>query len=189
MTEVEFYKDLKNYTVEHFDRENTEALSWLASYGSKSDNYSMYKLRFLIDSNRLTLGIFVIKHHDIPVAIFGVDEFRGWAVITRFLRLAKTNTMIPFMFGVGIPFLLKHLGNKVQGICSTENNRKSSLVEALQKRFIDHKDVDGIFYEASQTAKQIRKLPCDVMYRDVRQTAFTYHTTLQPPFRNYEPSL
>jgi hypothetical protein len=118
--------------------------------------------------------------------MFGVDEFRGWAVITRFLRLAKTNTMIPFAFGVGIPHAMKELEGQVKGFCSTENNRKTSLIGALVRRFSDHKDTEGIFYQAALTARQINKLPYEVLYRDVRQTVFTYNTTDIPPFKKYE---
>jgi hypothetical protein len=191
MSVFAYYSNLSDYTVEfshEFDSSYIDYIVRLCEPYSvtgkaKPDNYAPERLKQMFTGGRFQHGFYVVKHRGNAVLTFGVDDFEGWGVLTRYLRHTNHNHFIPFVCGIGIPFLKEHLKNQTVALCWTQNLDQKSLADARHRFQVGTED--NIYSVAANTAKSIKQLDFNVMYRSVIQTAYTIDTELTPPFIKY----
>ena len=185
------YSNLSDYTVEvtrEFTADYIEYVVRLCQPYSnecktKADNYAPDRIRQMFQSGRFGFGFYIVKHKGSVVLTFGVDNFQGWGVITRYLRHTDHLHYVPFICGVGIPFLQTYLKDHVIGLCSTHNVDQRNIAEVRLKA--KPVEIDTIYTVAARTVKTIKRLEKNVLYRSVVQTAYTIDTDLIPPFTTH----
>ena len=195
MMQFDYYADLNDYDVEvvyKYDQDFVERIATLARPYSSSDkrtsnNYSPSRLySALINDKRCEHGFYIVKHKGRVIVCFGVDDFHGWGVISRYLNLSGTSLFIPFGHGVGIPFAIDILGDRVKGICSTQNVDQKDIIDLVRNRYGRRLGEDNLYGSAAALAVTTRKLPYNIWYRNKQQTAFVYCNKEDPPFLKYE---
>lgn len=182
------YSNLSDYTVEvthEFTADYIESVVRLCQPYSivgktKADNYAPDRIRQMFESGRFGFGFYIVKFKGEVVLTFGVDNFRGWGVITRYLRHTDHSHYVPFICGVGIPFLQSYLKDEVIGLCSTHNVDQRNIAEVRLKA--KPTEIDNIYTVAARTVRKIKRLDHNVLYRSVVQTVYTIDTDLIPPF-------
>lgn len=146
----------------------------------KAGNYTPAKMRQYFADGRFAHGFYIVKFKGDVVLAFGVDDFHGWGVVTRYLRF-DSEFFIPIGFGVGFPYVLRT--QKIKGLCSTQNKDQKDLMGMIVRRYSKHRNEDTLFGAAAQMVSQLRKLDYDVLYRGVVQIAYVYGGDQTPPFQ------
>lgn len=185
------YSDLNDYTVQVYTKYDIAFVEFVVdlcrpfseSNKPKAINYAPEQIRRYFNNGRFAHGFYIVKFRGSIVVTFGVDDYKGWGVISRYLRHGNSSFFIPFGHGVGIPFAHEHLKNKIVGLCSTQNKDQKDLIGILHKYYSKNIEDDGMFGVAARTAAQVKKINYDIIYRDTLQTAYTYYTDLTPPFQ------
>lgn len=192
MTDYKYYADLENYTVERTTVFTDEYIEYVvdlckpySEYGKeKPENYSPETIRRLFKTGRFKHGFFIVKHHGKVVITFGVDDFEGWAVGTRYLRHDNDihASMAPIGAGVASKFIYDTIGKDVKGFCTTHNLDARNWIDIGRRRYRD-RDGDTIYGATAREIKNTKKLDYPFMYRGVVQVGYTYWgTDLVPPF-------
>lgn len=154
----------------------------------KAENYTPERIRNCF-RQKFEYGFYIVKFKGQIILTFGVDNFEGWAVVTRYLRHGdKSLFILPLAHGIGVPFVIKHLGDRVKGVCSTQNKDSKDLMGAVARRYAKFVDDDNMFGDAAKVSRDLNKLPYTVNYRGVEQVVYVYHSKKQadiPPFRKY----
>lgn len=181
---------LEDYTAEvvtNYTNEFVESIVDLYSqYGStnnqKSINYTPDRVRHCFHT-RFEHGFYIVKFKGNIVVTFGVDDFQGWGVISRYLRHGDSSFFIPVGHGVGIPFAMQTLKGKIKGLCSTQNKDQKDMMGLIQRRYGNRITDNDLFGAAARLARKVRKLPHDVLYRNTVQEAYVYDSEIDPPFQ------
>ena len=185
------YSDLNDYDVEVHTSYDTTFVEYVVdlcrpfgeSNNPKAINYTPEQIRRYFNNGRFAHGFYIVKFKGSIVITFGVDDYKGWGVISRYLRHGDSSFFIPFGHGVGIPFAQERLKTKIVGLCSTHNKDQKDLIKILHKYYSKNINDNGMFGIAARTAAQVKKIDYDIIYRDTIQTAYTYYTDSIPPFQ------
>lgn len=180
-----FTPEVIDYVVDLCDRRSKE----LRELG---DNYTAERLRACFEEDRFKYGFYIVKLQDEVVATFGIGDFRGWAVITRYI-VHKPGKWL-FIGGAVFPFIQKELEGKVIGICHTQNKDSRKMRNIMAERLLvrnSGKEYDPLTAKGAtvEFLKHTKKLDYDVWYRGTVQEVVTYYTDLIPPFERYSGSL
>ena len=184
----EFLKK-ENYTVEvvtdftpsFIDEITSLYLPYSQTDGGLAENYSPQRIRHNFASGRFHYGFFTTRHLGKIVLTFGVDDFQGWGVITRYLRHGG-GYFVPVAYGVAIPYTLTHLSSHIKGLCSTHNVDQRKIMDVVQKRYGEG-GTHTLQQAAADLISKIRVLPYSVVYRNTIQSVCTYNTNMIPPFK------
>jgi len=191
MSFFEKYAALENYTVEHTTDFTNDYVDYVidlckpySEYGKiNRDNYSAETLKRLFSTGRFEYGFFIIKHCGNVVLTFGIDDFKGWAVGTRYLQHLDTPEapFLPLASGIASPYVKQHLGPKVIGMCTTHNVTTRSIFPA--RRRLERYTGNNLFGVAAGEVKLMKEVDYPIFYRGTVQKAVTYWgTDLIPPF-------
>lgn len=185
---------LSDYTIEAthiFTPKYVDYISNLCDIRSKElkekgENYTYERIHACFDNGRFAHGFYVVKCHDDIVLTFGVDEFEGWGVGTRYLRYNTHNRLFP-LSGLMWTFLNNHLRDEVEGLCIAQNVNQRSLQLLPHRRFATGRSLPktaepNIFEAAIEVANNTKKLEYPVRYRGTVQEVYTYYTDKIPPF-------
>lgn len=143
---------IKNMKVGHvwLDMRNrvhrAQATVLLTSYKQRrsKENYTFEQVKRLIDGNRFDGGFFVGTVNDKAMCCFGLTEYKGWYVITRF---AKLHTRIPLFVGYGIDEVIQRAqANGKKGVMVTFNRSNDTLCQRVFR-------LDGHFQRRRQELK------------------------------------
>ena len=142
-------------------------------------------MKYCFDNGRFAHGFYVIKEGDTIVATLGLDNFKGWGVITRYLR-HDNDTMVRGMLGLFIYFISQNLNANITGLCSTQNIDQRDLMAVkarlLNKRMERYPSNNTIFHATADVMQNCKKLDYNVNYRNTIQEVYTYYTNKIPPF-------
>ena len=192
MTNYQYYAAVENYTVECTTNFTDEYIEYIvdlckpySEHGKeKPENYSPETTRRLFKTGRFKHGFFVIKHYDKVVLTFGLDDFKGWAVGTRYLRHDNdiNAPLTPLAAGIASSYIYDNLRNDIVGLCTAHNIDTRNWVDIGLRKY-RNADGDNIYGIAARTCKGAKKIDQPFMYRGVVQTGYTYWgTDLVPPF-------
>lgn len=149
----------------------------------KKELYSPEKMKACFKLGRFDLGFCIVKYDGDVVATIGIDNFNQWAMMTRYLRHARTGILEPIFFGVCLPFIIQHFHTTIKGVCWTQNTDKRDLAGVGIRRFTEAQNSEQLYIAAARYSKQIIKLNDPVWYRSVEQQAFYIPLTHEvPPF-------
>lgn len=187
-TQLSNWSDLTDYEVQEVHDYTPEFIQYVIdlyrpfseSGDPKGYNYTPDKMRQYFQTGRFAHGFYIVKFKGKVVLAFGVDDFDGWGVVTRYLRF-DSDFFIPIGFGVGFPYVLRT--QKIKGLCSTQNKDQKDLMGMILRRYSKHRNENTLFGAAARMVSQVRKLDYDVIYRGVIQTAYIYGSDLTPPFQ------
>lgn len=148
---------------------------------SLAENYSPQRIKHNFASGRFHYGFFVTRFRNTIVLTFGVDEFEGWGVLSRYLRHGG-GYFVPVAYGVAIPHALSYLSTDIEGLCSTHNVSQRNIMTTVQSRYKQGGN-STLHVAATSFISKIRTLPYNVMYRNTVQSVCTYDTVMIPPFK------
>jgi hypothetical protein len=191
MSFFEQYADLKNYTVERTTDFTNDYIDYIIRlckpYSEQGkinrENYSAETLYRLFKTGRFIHGFFVVKHCSKVVLTFGIDDFKGWAVGTRYLQHLDTPKapFLPLASGIASPYVKQHLGSKVIGLCTTHNVTTRSIFPA--RRRFERYTGNNLFGVAAGEVKLMKEIEYPILYRGTVQKVVTcWGTDLIPPF-------
>lgn len=187
---------VSNYTIElthDYTREYVDYVCRLCDFRSKTlseknDNYSYERMKYCFDVGRFAHGFYIIKCKGVVVCTGGVDDFKGWAVGTRYLRHNNdTNNLLPLRWFLGT-IIHEHLDKKIIGFCTTQNLDQRNVIglnEKMQertKRRAEQYGPDSIFAAAIDVNNNTKKMNFPILYRNTVQEVYTYYTDKIPPF-------
>ncbi len=147
----------------------------------KQSNYAPNRIRSYFQT-RFEYGFCIVKYRGDVVLTFGLDDFHGWAVVSRYLRHTSNKNFVPFLYGVAIPHIRKSVSG-IKGICITQNVDQRDIVRITMDRFIQPPKNTTLYANAAEQIQQIRQLNGTVEYRGVEQ--YAYYIPLYdevPPF-------
>lgn len=192
---VEFFEALgetyKFTIIKDLSDENVDRIQslWGSYTGSRlRDNYAPERLRRLIESQRFSLGFFIVERADETVASFGLTLYNGWAVGTRYIKHSKK--IEPIAGAVIAPFLRQYLGDSVEGMAvayNSDERRTLSLFNTKADRVHVYKNLPE---QALKHLHEFRELDYEVYYRNTRQRVFyaPYKQGARPTFERYTES-
>jgi hypothetical protein len=183
---------IKDYT-ESFVNYITD-LSFDYANGGHEQSINYTRERFMVaffNDKRFTHGYCLVEHKGNPILSFGLDDFYGWAVISRYLRYADrqedTSLFVPIGYGVAFPHVISNVKG-IKGLCSTQNVNTRDLMGMIFKRYKRHIGSGDLFGKAAEMITKTRKLPYSVTYRHTIQDVFVYDNENDPPFEKYDRS-
>lgn len=179
----------ENYTVEivtDFTQEFIESVvnmyyPYSTSNNSLSENYSPQRIRHCFAAQRFEHGFVITRYCNDIVLTFGIDDFCGWGVITRYLRHGG-GYFVPVAYGVAIPHILSTMSLQIKGLCSTHNINERKIMDVVQDRYRKSGD-SSLLESAASLISKIRTVPYNVVYRNTVQSVCTYDTNMIPPFK------
>ena len=174
----DFTPDFIKYVVGLYDKRSKELKEL-------NDNYTAEKIQICFKDGRFKHGFYLIKLQGEVIATLGVGEFRGWAVLTRYLVLKPGRWL--FLAGVMFAAVQKEVEGKVIGICHTQNKNSRKISNIITEKLLvkrGYKEYDPLttIGATAEFFKHTKKLDYDVMYRGTVQEVVTYYTDLIPPF-------
>lgn len=192
MTSYQYYANVEDYSIERTTDFTNDYIEYIvdlckpySEHGKeKPENYTPETITRLFKTGRFKNGFFVIKHLGKVVLTFGVDDFKGWAVGTRYLRHDNdiNAPMTPLAAGVASKYIYDNMRNDIVGLCTTHNIDARNWIEIGKRKY---RDVDGddIYGITARESRNTKKLDYPFMYRGVVQIGYTYWgTDLIPPF-------
>lgn len=183
--EVELIKD---YDADFIEMISRQSYKYSISKKELSSNYTHHRFKVAIKNDkRFQHGYCFVKHRNRLVLSFGLDDFQGWGVISRYLRHTDenddTSLFVPIGYGVAFPFVMKNLNDSIVGLCSTQNIKQRDLMGMIFKRYTQYSDREDMLGAAARLIRRTRKLPYTVWYRNCEQSVFVYNNDLNPPFK------
>lgn len=136
----------------------------------KQSNYAPNRMRSCFHT-RFQYGFCIVKFKGSVVLTFGLDDFHGWAVVSRYLRHTKENNFVPFLYGVAIPHIRNTIKN-IKGICITQNTDQRDIVRITMERFKQPLKQTLLYINAAEQIQQIKQLNGTYEYRGVQQYAY-----------------
>ena len=181
----DFTPQFVNYIVNLYDKRSKEIKEL-------NHNYTAERIRDCFERGRFKHGFYIVKMQNEVIATFGVDDFKGWAVLTRYLGHKRDKWL--FFAGVIYTAVQKELKGKVIGICHTQNKSSRKMYDTVADRVISRCKNKSYGPQTSigasaECLKKTKILDYDVMYRGTVQEVVTYDTDLIPPFEKYSSSL
>jgi hypothetical protein len=153
-----------------------------SKYGKdKKDLYAPERIKHCFYSGRFRYGFCIVKYDKEIVATVGIDDFNGWASMSRYLRHARTGVLEPIFLGVCVTFAIDQFNNKVKGVCWTQNFDKRDLVGLLLQRFAKPQNDQKLYVMAANVVSKTIRIKNPVFYRGVEQEGFYI------PFKNELP--
>jgi hypothetical protein len=146
-------------------------------------NYKAETMRRCFKTGRFVHGFVLVKERGILTMTYGIDDFKGWGVFTRFLTHSPNTWKYPFgyEFGVVFPIIEQHVKGRVIGLCSTHNASSRNFVAIIGKRL--KKPTTTLLAKlAAEVHMNIKILDYKVKYRSTVQEVLTFNTDLIPPF-------
>ena len=180
--------NISDYTVEVVTDFTEEFVDYIASICDKrskeikelNDNYTSETIRRCFATDRFAHGFFIIKERGDVVITFGIDNFKGWGVLSRLLTHKPGGWR--YLWGIAWPVIAKHTEGKVIGICSTHNIGRRDVITTTRKKLLKRTATNPLKEMAAEVHKNTNMLDFKVVYRGTVQEVVTYYTDLIPPF-------
>ena len=193
MKSPDHYINPNNYTLEvsrTFDKEFVDRVveiykQYAQTGKSNPENYSEERVRWNFKT-RFEHGFYIVRCKDEVLLTFGIDDFKGWGVVSRYLKQPYFIYM-PVCMGYGFPEAIKHLGDEIKGLCCTHNiehntNRTMLSTGIVKFSKLENKARGGIYETAYHLATKTSRIETPIMYRGVVQVGYTFSGDQVPPF-------
>lgn len=88
-------------------------INLLSSYKSNraGDNYHIDKIQHAIDKGKFNIGFLIILFNGEPVAVTGMQNYKGWVVLTRYVHAPNVRGFFFLSYGIDVVKQICNKGN------------------------------------------------------------------------------